>query len=327
MESYVSPESDPNGDPSGHSPEERAALLERLQGYKILARSENTRLAYERDWKHFTLWCERRGFAALPAEPVAVDLYLTEQADLLKPSTLARRLVAISRVHQAAGYDPPTKAAAVRETFQGIRRVQGTARRKMQPLLVEHLRQIVSLLPDTLLGKRDKALLLVGFAGGFRASELSALQLGDVQFVPQGMVITLRRSKTDQAGEGQAVGIRYGQGDTCPVEALRAWTRAAGIKSGPLLRPLDRHGNVQPEPLTRFGILYVVKRSAESIGLDPALYAGHSLRAGLATSAALAGASERVIMKTTRHKSEKMVREYIRVAELFEENAAAMAGL
>lgn len=317
------------GDVERPSPAEREALAERLQTYKLAAKSEATRSAYESDWRHFAAWCQEQGHEALPAEPVTLDLYLAHHAESLKPSTLARRLVAISRIHKAAGYNPPTSAATVRDTFQGICRTQGTAPAQKTPLLIEDLRRILPMLDlSTPLGLRDRALLLIGFAGGFRASEIGGILAADIQPTGKGVIITIRKSKTDQRGEGQRVGIPTGQEpETCPVAALKDWVTAAKITKGPVFRPLDRHGNVRKGAITRFGVSFVVKRCVKLIGLDPAGYGGHSLRAGLATSAAQHGASERAIMKTTRHKSEKMARRYIRDSELFRDNAASATGL
>ena len=313
---------------SAPDPAIEAALLERAAGYKLAARSENTRLAYERDWTHFSAWCKGQGYVALPAEPVTLDLYLVAHAETLKPSTLARRLVAISRVHQAAGYEPATRDKDVRETYQGICREQGTAPKRAAPLMVDDLRPILDAAPDTMLGTRDCALLLVGLAGGFRASELVGLTVADVRFVPAGMVVLLRRSKTDQKGEGREIAIGNGKAEsTCPVRALRAWLAAASIKKGAIFRSVNRHGKVSPGALTRSRVGNVLRRAADRADLPTVGYSAHSIRAGFATSAAKGGASERSIMKTTGHKSEKMVRGYIRDAKLFQDNAGDALGL
>jgi len=182
--------------------------------------------------------------------------------------------------------------------------------------------------PDRLLGLRDRALLLLGFSGAFRRSELVALDVEDLEFTGDGLVVTQRRGKTDQEGVGRKIGIPFGGNpDTCPVRAVRKWLDAAAVMSGPVFRSVNRHGHVQPGRLSDKAVAIVVKRHAPAAGLDPLRYAGHSLRAGLATAAAAAGASERSIMNQTGHRSVPMVRKYIRDGQLFRENAAATVGL
>jgi integrase len=245
-----------------------------------------------------------------------------------KASTLQRRLSAISQAHQAAGHPTPTRDIAVRVVFAGIRRAHGTAQTGKTPVLTADLRLMVAALPESRLGVRDRALLLLGFAGAFRRSELVGLDVTDVTVSRDGLVIRLRRSKTDQEGQGRTIGIPYGSRPmTCPVRALQDWLSYSGIKSGPLFRPLDRHGNMRATRFSDRGVARVVQRAALAAGLDPADFAGHSLRAGLATSAAAAGVSERAIMAQTGHKSLPMVRRYIRDGSLFNENAAAGVGL
>ena len=186
---------------------------------------------------------------------------------------------------------------------------------------------MVATLPDNLLGLRDRALLLIGFAGAFRRSELVSLDVEDVEECAEGLRVTLRRSKTDQEGAGEVKGIPYGRKlETCPVRALRAWLEAAGITAGPIFRSVNRHGQVQPGRLSDKAVALVVKRAAEAAGFDATRYAGHSLRTGLTTSAAAAGVQERDIMRQTGHRSVNMVRRYIREGELFRSNAAAQVG-
>lgn len=303
-------------------------LVEKARAYIEDSQAANTRRAYRSDWSDFTAWCEARGVSALPASPETLTLYLTDRAETCKPSTLQRRLVAINLAHRTADCSSPTTAAPVREAWKGIQRKHGTAQEGKAAVLTPDLKTMLGTFDrNTLLGKRDAALLLVGFAGAFRRSELVGLNREDVAFSLEGVTVTLRRSKTDQEGEGQKVAIPHGQPATCPVRALQAWISAANVTVGPLFRSVNRHGQVQVSRLSDKAVSLVVKRCAEAAGLDPAQYAGHSLRAGLVTSAAVAGVSERSIMKQTRHRSERMVRKYIRDANLFRDNAAGQVGL
>ncbi|MFN3649728.1 MAG: site-specific integrase [Armatimonadota bacterium] len=312
--------------------EEAATALASLAGqardYIGQAKAENTLRAYRADWRDFTAWCERAELSALPAAPQTVALYLTDRAETCKVSTLQRRLSAISQVHEVAGYGSPTKSSPVRLVWQGIRRAKGVAQQGKAPAVTADIRSMVAALPAGALGVRDRAILLVGFAGAFRRSELVGLDRGDVELTRPGVTVTLRRSKTDQEGQGRKLGIPYGsRPDTCPVRALLEWLEVSAIVEGPLFRPLNRHGGILEGRLSDKAIARVVKRAAEAAGLDPTRYSGHSLRAGLATSAATAGVSERAIMQQTGHRSVGMVRRYIREGCLFRENAAASVGL
>lgn len=300
------------------------AEADQLRRYLDASSAQSTRDGYASDLAHFAAWCADQHLASLPATSATVARYLAALAQAgYKVATLERRLAAISSAHQSAGHDTPTTGVAVRKILAGIKRTHGTARDGKAPLLPDDLRKMIALLDDRPAGLRDRALLLVGFAGAFRRSELMALDAGDVRQVKEGLIITLRQSKTDQEGAGQTRGIPRGRhAETCPVRALQAWLKAAEITDGPLFRPVDKAGRVSDARLADFHLVRLIKRLTEAIGLDPDLYGGHSLRVGLATAAALAGANERDIMRQTGHKSEKMVRHYIRNAELFRDNAA-----
>ncbi|MGH2387182.1 MAG: site-specific integrase [Chloroflexota bacterium] len=301
---------------------------ERARDYADNATALNTRRAYRADWRHFSAWCAIRHLAPLPATPETVAVYLADLAPLYKTATITRRMSAIAQAHKTAGFPSPTTDAAVRQVAAGIRRRHGTQQQGKEAALTADLRAMVETLDGLPRGRRDRALLLLGFAGAFRRSELVALDLADVARTRDGLVVTVRRGKTDQEGLGRRVGIPYGSTPTtCPVRALEDWLEAARITAGPLFHPIDRHGNLRPHRLTDQSVALVVKRAAQAAGLDPALYAGHSLRSGLATAAAQAGVSERTIMEQTGHKSLPIVRRYIRRGSLFTENAAAKVGL
>ena len=322
------PGTQPPGAETLNLPVSLSAYGEQARDYARQAKSKNTRRAYASDWDDFARWCQPYGFVPLPARPETVALYLTALADALKPSTLGRRLATISQVHQAAGHETPTSAAPVRLVWAGIRRAKGTHQHGKAPAVTPELRRMVDTLSDKLIGARDRALLLLGFAGAFRRSELVGLDVADVHAGHDGLTVTVRRSKTDQEGQGRRVGIPYGSHPhTCPVRSHLAWLEKSALTEGPLYRSVNRHGQLQSGRLSDRSVALIVKRAAEKAGLDPAKYAGHSLRAGLATSAAQAGVSERSIMAQTGHKSVMVARRYIRDGSLFRDNAAAQVGL
>ena len=226
------------------------------------------------------------------------------------------------------GLESPTHSPVVANTMKGIRRTKGTAACQKSPTLTDDIRAMLEATDSGFIGVRDRALILLGFAGAFRRSELVGLDIEDCAFSKDGLTATLRRSKTDQEGIGRKVGIPYGSNpDTCAVRVLNGWLELANLTAGPLFRPINRHGQVQPGRLSGIDVARVVKKLAERAGLDAAKYAGHSLRAGHATSAAIAGASERSIMNQTGHRSVQMVRRYIREGSLFRENSAGKLGL
>lgn len=285
------------------------------------AKASNTLKAYQSDWNHFTSWCEAHNLQPLPAYPETIAAYIVSLVETgLKTSTLERRLVSISKACTTAGVEDASKSALVKEVWAGIKRTVGTSQQGKNPVMLDDLKVMLEVIPDNLLGVRDRALLLLGFAGGFRRSELVSLDIEDIEFSKLGMTVNLRHSKTDQEGRGRQIGIPYGRPETCAARAVQLWIEASGIESGPLFRSVNRHGNLQQGRLCDKAVALVVKKYCEAVGLNPETFGGHSLRAGLATSAAMAGASERQIMKQTGHKSEAMVRKYIRQGSLFTDN-------
>jgi integrase len=300
----------------------------RAQEYLSQAKAANTRRAYRADWADFAAWCARYRRRPLPALPDTVAYYLADCSERLKVSTLQRRLATIAEAHRAAGHEAPNRHARVRLVWQGIRREKGVAQDHKKPALTKHIRLMVAHLPDSLLGRRDRALLLLGFAGAMRRSELVGVDVSDVARADEGLVVTIRKSKTDQVGQGRKVGIPFGSSpETCPVRAVHGWLEASGVEGGPLFRPVNRHGRVLDIRLSAWAVAEVVKRSLKAAGKSARGYSGHSLRAGLVTQAAIVGASERSIQEQSGHKSLLVLRRYIRDGSLFRENAAAKVGL
>jgi integrase len=248
--------------------------------------------------------------------------YLAAHAETLSVATLVRRLSSISKAHAARGLKNPVRAELVRATLRGIRRRRGTAQREAKPLLKDDLFAVLDAMGGKPKDARDRALLLIGFAGGFRRSELVGLNAADIERVRQGIVIHLRRSKTDQTGAGRKIGIPLGRSRWCPVAALEAWLLRSGITEGAVFRPIDRHGRIPDVRLSGEAVSLVVRGRVAAAGLDPAPYTAHSLRAGLATSASQVGVSSWKIRQQTGHVSDAMLSRYIRGGELFVDNAA-----
>lgn len=308
-------------------------LVKEATAYADAARAPATLRAYEGDWTDFAAFAQAHGFEALPADPAVVALYLTEGADRLKPATLTRRAAAISVRHDAAGFPSPTQDPRVRAILRGIRRTHGTAPAQATPAGIGEVRRMVAHLPATTAGTRDAAVLLLGFAGAFRRSELVALNWGDLSSRDEGLEVTIRRSKTDPEGRGRRVAIPFGTDTTtCPVRAVNRWREKLsdgndGLLRGPVFRGVSRYDSVGPSRLSAAAVNLIIKRAATRAGLDATQYSGHSLRAGFATTAALNGASERQIANQTGHRSLETLRGYIRPARLFTDNAVSVLGL
>jgi integrase len=285
--------------------------------YIAAATADNTQRAYQSDLRAFLAWG-----GSLPSAPDAIAAYLAVHAAVLSPVTLSRRLVAIGRVHTALGHPNPCRADLVTTTLRGIWRIHGRPQRQVRPILREDLLAMLPHMTSTR-GIRDRALILIGFAGGFRRSELVALHHDDVAFVKEGLTVLVRKSKTDQGGAGRRVAIPFARSHACPVKALTAWMDHAGIVCGPLFRIVNKGGVIGGAGLSPQSVASIVKEYAGRAGLHADSYSGHSLRAGLITSAAIAGVSSWKIRQTTGHRSDAMLQRYIRDAEIFEGNAAA----
>ena len=291
------------------------------------SKSANTVRAYKSDFEDFSLFCVKNGFKSIPTDPKIVSLYLTYLSSKdVKPSTIKRRLVSIGVIHKMKGHYLDTKHPVIVENFMGIRRLKGVNQNGKKPILINDLKQIIDVInkqkePD-LKKLRNKALLLLGFAGGFRRNELISLNLEDLDFVFEGLKIYIRKSKTDQFGEGFTKGIPFFDNYLyCPVKNLQKWLNISKLKKGPVFVRFSKGSNLTNIRLTDQSVALIIKDYLAKAGIDNKNYSGHSLRSGFATSAAEAGAEERSIMAMTGHKTSQMVRRYIREANIFKNNA------
>ena len=286
--------------------------LETLKNLKT-SKSSNTLRAYKADYKDFASFCIKHGFKSMPTDPKILSLYLTHLSKICKFSTLKRRLASISVIHRLSGHYIDTKHPMITENLMGIKRVKGSYQKAKKPILINDLKLIVNVIDKDKNEKnrfKNRALILLGFAGGFRRSELVAILHEDVDFVPEGVKIFVKRSKTDQSGEGMTKGIPYfSNPNYCPVISLKNWIEKSEIKSGKIFDISDK------------SVALTIKKYTAIAGLDSNKYSGHSLRSGFATSTAELGAEERSIMAMTGHKTTQMVRRYIHEANLFKNNA------
>lgn len=274
--------------------------------------SRNSRRAYRSDLAAFEAWG-----GTIPATPKLLAAYLASHADSLAIATLTRRLATISRAHNAAGYPNPVNSQLVRAAMKGVRRTEMRPTKMAKPLMAAQLQALVSTLDGTLRSRRDGALLLLGFAGGFRRSELVGLDVSDLYRADEGILVKLRRSKTDGMGHGRRVAIPFKSGALCPIVALDRWLSASNIIEGPVFRPISRHGRLAATNLTGEAVALILRRRLLAAGVDTTSYSGHSLRSGFVTSAAVAGVPMWKIRAQTGHTSDYMVTRYIREGELF----------
>jgi integrase len=303
------------------------ADAERAAAYAREPRAPATDRAYAADWRDWEAWCAERGASALPSVPTAVGVYLADLADRgRKASTIARRAVAITRAHRLAGVDMVMSHPTIRDVLAWVRRTHGSGKEAKTALLVSDVRRCVAAMPRTLIGARDRAVLLMLFAGAFRRSELVALDLPDIQISSRRMTVTVGRSKTDQQGQGAVIGIPRGKRETCPVRAVEQWIEAAGIKGGPLFRSVNRHGQLGPR-LPDAAVAEVVKRAVGRVGLDPRKFAGHSGRSGFITQALVNGADIGAIRLHARQRSVATMRGYVQAAAAINNPGAKSVGL
>ena len=291
------------------------------------SKANNTVRAYKSDFKDFGLFCTQNGFKSLPSEPKIVSLYLTYLSTKeAKMSTLKRRLVSIGVIHRLKGHYLDTKHPSIIENIMGIKRRKGSIQLAKKPILINHLKEIINVIDKQnkkeIKKFRDRSIILIGFSGGFRRNEIVSLDFDDLDFVPEGLKINLRRSKTDQFGEGFKKALPYfDSSQYCPVISLKKWIEVSKIASGPVFRRFTKGSKLSNNRLTDQTVALLIKEYLQLAGLDSKNYSGHSLRSGFATSAAESGAEERSIMAMTGHKSTEMVRRYIKEANLFKNNA------
>ena len=292
------------------------------------SRASATLRAYRSDWAGFEAFCSAIGVQALPAVPSTVAEYVAHLSATCKASTIGRKVASISTAHKTAGYTSPCTNETVLATLKGMRREKTVVTRKVAPVRVANLRAAFEVVASDPTDIRNRALLLIGYAGGFRRSELVGLDLSDIEKTNEGLVVTLRRSKTDQAGAGHRKGIPYGSNpSTCPVRALGAWLALLGETTGPVFRRIRKGAKITGDRLSDQSVCLIVKEMAPALGLDAASVGGHSMRAGFVTDAYAVGAPEAAIMATTGHKSHAVMTGYRREGNLFRQNAAAMVGL
>ncbi|MDA9138028.1 tyrosine-type recombinase/integrase [Candidatus Pelagibacter ubique] len=291
------------------------------------SKATNTVRAYKSDFKDFGLFCAQNGFEALPSEPKIVSLYLTYLSTKgNKMSTLKRRLVSIGVIHKLKGYYLDTKHPSIIENIMGIKRRNGSFQKGKKPILINYLKLIIDVIDqekkEDIKKLRDRSIILIGFSGGFRRNEIVALDYEDLDFVPEGLKIDIKRSKTDQFGEGSKKALPYFDNSKyCPVISLQKWIKMSKINSGSLFRRFTKGSKLSENRLTDQTVALLIKTYLQLAGIDSKNYSGHSLRSGFATSAAESGAEERSIMTMTGHKSTEMVRRYIKEANLFKNNA------
>ena len=291
------------------------------------SKANNTVRAYKSDFNDFGLFCTKNGFKSLPSEPKIVSLYLTYLSTKdVKMSTLKRRLVSIGVIHRLKGYYLDTKHPSIIENIMGIKRRKGSIQKGKKPLLISYLKQLINVIDQQnkqdIKRLRDRSIILIGFSGGFRRNEIVSLDYDDLDFVEEGLKIQIKRSKTDQYGEGFVKALPYFDSSKyCPVISLKNWIEISKIESGPLFRRFVKGSKLSDNRLTDQTVALLIKEYLKIAGIDSKNYSGHSLRSGFATSAAESGAEERGIMAMTGHKSSEMVRRYIKEANLFKNNA------
>ncbi len=285
------------------------AVSQKVQAFLNVSRAANTVAGYESDVRSFMKFG-----GAIPCRPEVVAEFLAVEAETKAYATLRRKVAAIALAHRQIGYVSPCHSEIVNATLRGIRRSQPNSVRRMKPLLAAQVIAATRSLTG-LAGIRDRALLLVGFAGAFRRSELVALNVEDLELRGDELIVHVRSSKTDQLKQGREVHIPYGRGKSCPIDALRRWFSASSIRTGAVFRAVNRHGCVREPRLSANSVSYIVKRCTAALGLNAREYSGHSLRAGYVTTAAMRGMPSWEIKRQTGHRSDTMLELYVRLPE------------
>ncbi len=306
---------------------ENEALTEKVKGYVLNAKSKETRRGYRSDWNQFELWCKEKNLRSMPADVSTIAAYLSDLANIKKVATIQRRLVSIKQAHSAAGYPIYRNNSLITETVKGIKKTHGAPQRAKTPLLTKDIHSMILNLGDDLQGTRDKAILLLGYTGAFRRSELVAFNVDDLNFKFEGIEVLVRRSKTDQEGKGQVVPIPYGSNPiTCPVRAIQKWIERSNIVEGPLFRAINKHAQISAIGMCSASVGVIVKRN-DFVMKSDGDYSAHSLRAGFCTQVAANGVTDTQGMRHSRHTNFNTWRKYVRLATIWQDSAATKLGL
>ncbi|UFN51721.1 site-specific integrase (plasmid) [Roseomonas sp. OT10] len=326
--------SNSKGSKEGSSPRSGAARsrAKRLADqYLVAADAQSTVRAYTADWTHFAQWCQARDVGSMPARPELVGEYLAELGEGYARATLRRKIAGIARAHRLAGHSLDTRHAAIRDVLRGIGRTHGDPPKRAQALALEEIQKLVAVCEDDIAGLRDRAMLLIGFAGALRRSEICGIEVGHLTWKPRAVELMIPRSKTDKEGEGSRLGIPIGRSAaTCPVRALRAWLEAGGIEAGPVFRAVTRHGTLRSGALTGEAVRLILLKRARQAGIRATLLepvSPHGLRAGFITSAYRSGVPDEEIMGHSRHRSLTTMRSYVRRSKLSHASPAGKVGL
>jgi integrase len=299
---------------------------EKAKQYMEKSLSNKTIKVYQQVWRDFKDWCQQHDLPSLPASPETIVRYITVLSENNKPATIKKKMAAISQAHKTLGFPSPVENELIRRTFRGIQKELGTKQTRKSPLLLEDLQEILEVVPDTKVGLRDRTVLIIGFVGAFRRSELATIRVEDLERTREGIIVHINGSKTDALSEGQQVSLPYGSNPTtCPIRTLERWLEVANITEGfifPSFDPRSQSGYINEKTIAS-----IVKKYCKKIGLNPDLYSGHSTRAGFVTTSALKGIPERQIQRQTRHKNTSTLQKYIRPTKQFSDNAVVKLGL
>jgi integrase len=305
------------------------ALISKAKEFATSSFAELTLKGYQKDWKLFEAWCEKQKLLAFPCPINTLILYVTDLANKgYKVSTLERKVYAIAHIHFITNLPLNLKDRDFKIVFSGIKRKLGTIKKGKAPLMIRTLREIAQELKgDDNITIRDKALITFGWASAMRRSEIIALNWFDIVYIDEGILVNIRKSKTDQYGQGQKIAILYGNNeDTCPVRNLKKWQAVSGDNEA-IFTSVNKAGIISNKKLADTDVARIIKKLLVNIKLDPSEFAGHSLRSGFITTAAKHSVPDHIIMKHSRHKTSQMLQVYTRDTSLVKDNATAMVGL